>query len=55
MDELITYILKRIEEGAAVEDLASELRIVQIMLHHIPSYSVSSALTELAGGAADAE
>lgn len=55
MNELITYILMRISEGAATEDLSNELRLIQKLMAHIPSYHQSDALKGLTGGEPDAE
>ena len=47
MNKLIEYIMTRIAEGAASEDLYAELAIIQKLIEYIPSYQIDDALNSL--------
>lgn len=47
MNKLIEYIMTRIAEGVASEDLYAELTIIQKLIKFIPSYQIDDALNTL--------
>lgn len=47
MNELIDYILKKVEAGVEAEDIYVELKIIKKMLGFIPSYQQEDAIKAL--------
>ena len=47
MEKLIEYILKKIDNGCAAEDLYVELKVIQKLIKFIPSYEWPEAMSVL--------